>query len=54
MSAPTGNGQATAPQRSLTGRQHKKDVVKNLAFVSGLCIGAVGGAGIIAPSSLVT
>jgi magnesium transporter len=39
VSAPTGNGQAIAPQRSLTGRQHKKDVLKNLAIVSGLRIG---------------
>ena len=34
-------------------RQHEEDVVKNLAFVVGLCIVTVGGVGILAPSGLV-
>jgi hypothetical protein len=34
-------------------RQREEDVVRNLAFVVGLCIVAVGGVGILAPSSLV-
>jgi hypothetical protein len=33
--------------------QHEEDVVKNLAFVFGLCIVTVGSVGILAPSSLV-
>jgi hypothetical protein len=37
----------------LSPRQHEEDVVKNLAFVVGLCIVTVGGVGILAPSSLV-
>jgi len=33
--------------------KHDEDVVKNIAFVFGLCIATVGGVGILAPSSLV-
>jgi hypothetical protein len=34
-------------------RQREGDVVKTVAFVFGLCIGAVGAVGILAPSGLV-
>jgi hypothetical protein len=34
-------------------RQHEEDVMKNLAFVVGLCIVTVGSVGILAPSGLV-
>ena len=34
-------------------RQRERDIVKTLAFVIGLLIGAVGAAGMIAPSGLV-
>ena len=49
-----GQGQVTVilNHRVIT-RQRKKDVLKNLAFVVGLCIVAVGGVGILAPSGLV-